>query len=103
MVGNAILEAATFKIVIKLSPSRLCKVCRLVTLADLKLFMAHVCRVNVFRGGMQGGVDLLFIGTNLDKILQHLLSDERMQSTSFYKVDNKFSDTFFTYSNFQES
>ncbi len=61
MVGNARLEAATFKIVIKLPPSRLCKVCRLVTLVDLKLvnaglFMAHVCRVNVnvFRGGMQG-------------------------------------------------
>lgn len=27
-----------------------------------------------------GGVDLLLIDTNLDKILQHLLSDERMQS-----------------------
>lgn len=104
MVGNARLEVAAFKTVIKLPSSRLCKVCRLLTLVDLnRAVYGSYLQGECILGRDAGGVDLLFNDTNLDKILQHLLSDERTQSTSFYKVDNKFSDAIFTYSNFQES
>lgn len=82
MVGNTRLEVA-MKSFTKLSPSRLCKVFHLLTLVHLKLvnvglFMADVYWVyaSAFRGGLQGGVYLLFAGTNLNKILQHLVSDE---------------------------
>lgn len=82
MVGNTRLEVA-MKSFTKLPPSRLCKVCHLLTLVHLKLvnvglFMADVYWVYAyaFRGGLQGGVYLLFAGTNLNKILQHLVSDK---------------------------
>lgn len=79
MVSNTRLEAAPESFT-KLPPSRLCKVCHLLTLVDLKLvnvglFMAHVYWVNAY--GFRGGVYLLLVGTNLNKILRHLVSDEQ--------------------------